>query len=55
MGTTYPTINESPKLLKEQLRLFAYNGSTSPSEVTLKLIHQRLTTRERLRVLLDGE
>jgi hypothetical protein len=55
MVSTYSTGIESRQTLKEQLRLFAFNGSPTPSSNVLTRVQQELSKRERLTALLEGE
>ncbi len=50
----YVTV-EAPRYLKEQLRLFAFNGAQLPAPDVLDRIQQELSQRERLAALLEGE
>lgn len=51
----YSVRTETSSFLREQLRLFAFNGSPTPSPEILQRIQQAMTKRERLGVLLEGE
>ncbi len=53
--SNYSTTDQSRKIVKEQLRLFAFNGAPLPSPDALRRIEQELTKRERLATLLEGE
>lgn len=54
-GTKYPTNVDPLFFAKEQLRLFAFNGSSPhPTDIPPSLL-QKLSKRERLAVLLEGE
>lgn len=55
MNSTYSTGIESLYALKEQLRLFAFDGSPPPSPDMLRRVQQELSKRERLAPLLEGE
>ena len=55
MISTYSTGVERLRALKEQLRLFAFNGSPLPSPDVLIRFQQELSKRERLATLLEGE
>jgi len=46
---------EAQQTLREQLRLFAFNGAESPPRDILLRIQEELSKRERLAVLLEGE
>jgi len=46
---------KSSDILKEQLRLFAFNGTSLTEPEVLLRIQQQLSKRERLSALLDGE
>jgi DNA modification methylase len=53
--STYSVRAEPVSLLKEQLRLFAFNGSPPPSKQAVERAQRELSTRERLATLLTGE
>lgn len=53
--STYPTGVEPLYVVKEQLRLFAFDGFPLPSPDALACIQQKLSKRERLATLLEGE
>jgi DNA modification methylase len=53
--TEYSTDIERRRALKEQLRLFAFNGLPLPSPAVLMRVQQELSKRERLATLLEGE
>jgi DNA modification methylase len=53
--TTRPRKNSAQRALKEQLRLFAFNGSQLPTPEILTRIQTELSQRERLAALLEGE
>ena len=53
--STYPKDVDPLFLVKEQLRLFAFNGSSQPSTDCMVHVRQELTKRERLSTLLEGE
>jgi len=53
--TGYPVGTQSVVVLKEQLRLFAFNGSLLPAPTEVLRIQEGLTKRERLAALLEGE
>ncbi|MCG8346636.1 MAG: site-specific DNA-methyltransferase [Chloroflexales bacterium] len=55
MSLTHLTDRNQLHVLKEQLRLFAFDGSPFPSSDMLKDAHQSLSKRERLSTLLEGE
>ena len=55
MGLIYSTRIQPPHVLKEQLRLFAFDGSPLPSDDILICVQQELSKRERLATLLEGE
>jgi DNA modification methylase len=55
MVSTYSTGIEPRQTLKEQLRLFAFNGSPTPSSNVLTRVRQELSKREKLTALLEGE
>lgn len=55
MSPIYPTQVHPPRVLKEQLRLFAFDGSPLPSDDALMCVQQKLSKRERLATLLEGE
>ena len=55
MTSTYSTGVERLRALKEQLRLFAFNGSPLPPPDVLTRFRQELSKRERLATLLEGE
>jgi len=55
MISAYSTSIETHRALKEQFRLFAFNGTLSPSSDVLVRIRQELSKRERLVILLEGE
>lgn len=51
----YPTERDPLFLIKEQLRLFAFNGSPVASSSCLPNSFQQLSKRDRLAALLEGE
>ncbi|MBI4487964.1 MAG: site-specific DNA-methyltransferase [Deltaproteobacteria bacterium] len=51
----YPKDSDPLFLIKEQLRLFAFNGSPLPSPDFIARVRQELSRRERLATLLEGE
>ncbi len=53
--STYSASVPSLRTLRDQLRLFAFDGSPLPSPATLARIQQELSKRERLSILLEGE
>ncbi len=53
--STYPKDVDPLFLVKEQLRLFAFNGPSQPSTDFMVHVRQELTKRERLSTLLEGE
>jgi DNA modification methylase len=53
--STYAIHTEPLQIVKEQLRLFAFDGSSLPSPQALKSFRQKLSKRERLAALLEGE
>jgi len=55
MISDYTSKRQSIKVLKEQLRLFAFNETVKSSSATLMSIHKKLDMHERLSALLDGE
>lgn len=55
MSSTYSTDIEPRHALKEQLRLFVFDGSPQPSPDVLIRVQQELSKRERLAILLEGE
>lgn len=55
INSPYSVRTETPSFLREQLRLFAFNGSPTPPAEVLQRIQQTLTKRERLAALLEGE
>ena len=55
MTSTYSTGVERLRALKEQLRLFAFNGSPLPPPDVLTRFQQELSKRERLATLLEGD
>lgn len=54
---TLPPLNSNEKqhVLREQLRLFAFDGSPLPSPESIRSIQQALSKRDRLLILLEGE
>jgi len=55
MTSAYSTGVERLRALKEQLRLFAFNGSPLPPPDVLTRFQQELSKRERLATLLEGD
>lgn len=55
MSSTYSVNVSSAHPLREQLRLFAFNGSPLPSPDVMARIRQEMSKRERLASLLEGE
>lgn len=55
MSAVYSTRIQPPRVLKEQFRLFAFDGSPLPSSDVLMCVQQELSKRERLAALLEGE
>jgi len=55
MSYIYSSSIDSPQFLKEQLKLFAFNGAPSPSNDLLEIIQHKLTKREKLITLLEGD
>jgi len=55
MVSAYPTGIETQNVLKEQLRLFAFNVSPQPAPDIILRFQQELSKRERLAALLEGE
>ena len=53
--TTYSVRPKPLPFLKEQLRLFAFNGSPPPSKRAVERAQRELSKRERLAILLAGE
>jgi len=51
----YRTKASTVRVLKEQFRLFAFNGAPFPSFGFLKRFKQELSIKERLTILLEGE
>jgi DNA modification methylase len=51
----YSIDTRSRRILKEQLRLFAFNDSSLASQDAMLAIQQELSKRERLTALLEGE
>lgn len=51
----YPKDSNPLYLVKEQLRLFAFDGSSLPSPDFIQRLRQELSKRERLATLLEGE
>lgn len=55
MAISYPIAAGSQEVLREQLRLFAFEGTSSVATEIVQMAHEKLSTRERLAVLLEGE
>ncbi len=55
MTTSFPEKHDSRYSLKEQLRLFAFDFSPTPSPDILIRVQNELNKRERLSTLLEGE
>ncbi|MBX7234663.1 MAG: site-specific DNA-methyltransferase [Caldilineales bacterium] len=55
MTGNYSIDTNSQELLKEQLRLFAFENASVVETEFVQLAHERLSTRERLAALLEGE
>jgi len=51
----YPVGGSPPEVLKEQLRLFAFDTALETTSDILMRVQQGLTTREKLAILLEGE